>query len=254
MSGLSPLGALVRRVDPDRFLCTLFAPPERRETLFALYAFNHELARAWDVASVAPLALIRLQWWREVVEGASRSHEVATPLAAEIAAGRLDRATLLALIDARESEAEFETTAAWRDHALAGAGGLAVAAGHALGSGPDRLRKLGAAYGVAGALRNVAALTRRGRCLLPHDLLAVHGLGPDTVIARPDDPHLAPVMAALAGWGRQLAGGPQPLQRHVVAAGLVGVLGRRDLRRPGQAGRGVTDRLAVTWAALTGWL
>ena len=34
-----------------------------------LYAFNHELARAREAVSEPPLALIRLQWWREVVEG-----------------------------------------------------------------------------------------------------------------------------------------------------------------------------------------
>ena len=38
--------ALVRRHDPDRFLTALFAPPDRRDALLTLYAFNHELARA----------------------------------------------------------------------------------------------------------------------------------------------------------------------------------------------------------------
>ena len=63
------IAALVRRHDPDRFLTALFAPPERRDALLTLYAFNHELARAREAVSEAPLALIRLQWWREVVEG-----------------------------------------------------------------------------------------------------------------------------------------------------------------------------------------
>jgi phytoene synthase len=60
--------ALVRRHDPDRFLTALFAPSEKRNALLTLYAFNHELARAREVVSEPPLALIRLQWWREVVE------------------------------------------------------------------------------------------------------------------------------------------------------------------------------------------
>ena len=63
-----------------------------------------------------PLALIRLQWWREVVEGARRRHEVAEPLAGAIEAGELGRPELLALIDAREIEAEptIDTLEAWR--------------------------------------------------------------------------------------------------------------------------------------------
>ena len=101
------IAALVRRHDPDRFLTALFAPPEKRDALLTLYAFNHELARAREVVSEPPLALIRLQWWREVVEGAHRRHEVADPLRAAIEAGAArSRATCCALIDAREAEAE----------------------------------------------------------------------------------------------------------------------------------------------------
>ena len=48
---LSACAELVRRHDPDRFLTALFAPPAMRETLFVLYAVNHELARAREVVS-----------------------------------------------------------------------------------------------------------------------------------------------------------------------------------------------------------
>src|SRR5277367_141337 len=125
-----PLTDLVRRHDPDRFLTALFAPPHRRDALLALYAFNHELARAREVASEPPLALIRLQWWREVVEGEAKRHEVATPLTAAIAARKLAPQDLLPLIEARETEVygDFETIADWRAWLLMGAGGLAVAA------------------------------------------------------------------------------------------------------------------------------
>src|SRR5215475_3905886 len=124
------LVALVQRYDPDRYLTVPFAAPDKRDALLALYAFNHELARAREMVSEPPLALIRLQWWREVVEGAARRHEVASPLSEAIASGALDRADLRALVDAREIEAEpsIPTRAAWRDYLLAGAGGMAVAA------------------------------------------------------------------------------------------------------------------------------
>src|ERR1700735_1584194 len=119
------IASLVRRHDPDRFLTALFAPPRHRDALLTLYAFNHELARAREVASEPPLALIRLQWWREVVEGEPKRHEVASPLLAAITAGALRRADLLAIIEARETEAyaAFETLDEWRAWLLAGAGG-----------------------------------------------------------------------------------------------------------------------------------
>ncbi len=260
MAGLSALGATVQRADPDRFFTALLAPPERRETLLLLYAFNHELARAREVASQPLLALIRLQWWREVVEGASRRHAVAEPLAAAIATGELAADDLAAMIDGREAEAApaIADTAAWRGYVGATSGRLAVAAGRALGAGAallPRLEALGTAYGVAGQVRRARALAAEGRCLLPLDLLGAHGLTAEAVTARPDDPRLAPVLAELAGWGRGLlAGMAGALPRPVIAAALPAVLARRDLRRPDAAPgpRRLGDRAAVLAAWLAG--
>ncbi len=254
------IAALVRRHDPDRFLSALFAPAERRDTLLLLYAFNHELARAREAAREPMMALIRLQWWREVLEGAPRRHEVAAPLTAALAAGRLAAADLAPLVDARETEAapEIATLAEWQTHVRATAGGLARAAGRALGAEGallDRIATLGTAYGVAGHLRSVPALARQGRCLLPADLLAASGLDAAAVAARPDDARLHRVLAELAAWGRRLlaaAGGVMP--RGAIAAALPAVLARRDLRHPAApAGpRGFGAQAAVVAAFLAG--
>jgi 15-cis-phytoene synthase len=257
MPDLSPLGSLVRRADPDRFLTALFAPAARREALFALYAFNVELARARDVASNPMLALIRLQWWREVVEGVAKAHEVATPLAGLLETGALDRGELLGMVDAREAEVdEIATLAEWRATLLGGAGGLAVAAGRLLGApGQEGLRQLGAGYGAAGMLRSLPALAARGRCLLPADLMAAHGLSAEAVIAAPMQDGVRPVLLALAAEGKAfLAEGRRlGVPRAAVAAALPGVLARRDLRRPGDpAPRGLGDRLAVVAAGFLG--
>jgi phytoene synthase len=257
---LSPFGERVRRHDPDRFLCTLFAPPERRETLFLLYAFNHELARAREVTSQPTLALIRLQWWREIVEGARRRHELAGPLGEALDAGRLDAAALGAMIDGREAEADaaIPTLAAWKRYVDAIGGALAVAAGRALGAEEPvlpRLRALGTAYAIAGQLRSVPALARQGRCQLPEETLAAHALTVHEAIA---DPHAAPLRQALhtlADHGRRLlCDGAGRLPRSLVAAALPAVLARRDLARIGQPAtpRGLGDRLAVVVAGLTG--
>lgn len=253
---LSPIGALVRRHDPDRFLTALFAPPARREALFTLYAVNHELARAREVASEPTLALIRLHWWREVAQGARRRHEVAGPLGDALDAGLIDAADLLGMIDGREAEAEpsIPTLADWRAYVLATAGGLAAAAGRILGAdGParDRLRALGAAYGAAGILRSVVPLAHQGVCRLPEDLLGAHGLTPHAVLADPGTEALHPVRAALAEEGRRwLTEGAGRLPGGIVAAGLVATLARRDLGREQASPRGLGDRLAVTLAAL----
>ena len=252
------LAALVRRHDPDRFLTALFAPPDKRDDLLALYAFNHELARAREVVSEPPLALIRLQWWREVVEGARRQHETAAPLGDALDRGALLAADLLPVIEAREMEAEpaIATLEEWRRYVLAGAGGLAIAAARLLGHPQaEALRPLGAAYGVAGVLRSVRPLAARQRCLLPADLLQEQGLSPEAAIAEPEAETVQRVLQRLAEEGRALlAAGPRWVRGSATAAALPAVLARRDLarwRRPAGP-RGLGDRLAVAAAGFAG--
>ncbi len=251
------LGPLVRRHDPDRYFCALFAPAAHRETLFTLIAFNHELARACEVTREPGLALIRLQWWREVVEGAQRTHEVATPLHAALVSGALQSENLLAMVDARETEAEaeFPTLAAWSAWLDRGAGSLAVAAAQALGAPAaalGRIRDLGAGYGIAGQLRNLGALAAAGRCLLPQDLLAQNGLSTDAVVAGVPSKALQPVLTQISQAGLARLGAPRACGRSWVAAGLPAVFARRDLQRGGPTARmrGIGDRAAVTQSAL----
>lgn len=251
------IAALVRRHDPDRFLTALFAPPEKRDSLLTLYAFNHELARAREAVSEPPLALIRLQWWREVVEGARRHHEVAEPLAVALEAADLDRGDLLALIDAREIEVEpaIDTLDVWHRYVMGNAGGVAVAAGRLLGApSPETLRPLGAAFGIAGLLRSVPVHARQGRCLLPVETLAAHGLTPEHLIADPVSVAVQQVMRQLAQEALLTLGGPLRIPSRWIAAALPAVLAKRDLRRAPvfPAERGLPDRLAVMVAGLVG--
>lgn len=76
---------LVERGDPDRFRTVMAAPVTARPILFALYAFNIEVAKAPWVTQEPMIAEMRLQWWRDVLEEISigktpRRHEVVTPL------------------------------------------------------------------------------------------------------------------------------------------------------------------------------
>jgi phytoene synthase len=258
MTDLSPIGAIARRADPDRFLCSVFAPPARREALWTLIAFNHELARAREAASEPVLALMRLTWWREVVEealagGTARAHEVAGPVHAAVASGALDGASLIAMAEAREAECEedgFASEGAFRAYLRGTAGGFAVAVGRALGAPAPLLPALqaaGALFGLAGVLRAVPFHAAQGRCLLPRDRVDAA-----TVLAAPDAADLAVrAMAENAPAAPDL----RELPREALAAALPLVLARRDLRRlaRGEAvKRGVADRLAVSWAGLRG--
>src|SRR5438132_13605842 len=86
---LSPVAALVQRLDRDRFQTVLFTPAARREALFALYAFNYEIASVRERVTVPTLGRIRLEWWRETIAaayegGPIRDHFVVQALTATI--------------------------------------------------------------------------------------------------------------------------------------------------------------------------
>jgi 15-cis-phytoene synthase len=100
--------ALVRAQDKDRFLASLFAPAARRNYLFALYAFNLEVARIGALVREPMAGAIRLQWWREALSGERPGEAAASPVAASLnvalAAATVDRAPLLDLIELRRAE------------------------------------------------------------------------------------------------------------------------------------------------------
>src|SRR4051795_4988915 len=83
MNAFAHCEQLVRESNKDRFLATLFAPAELRPALHALYAFDIEVARVPTLARQPIAGEIRLQWWREVLEG--RNDEAsANPVAAAL--------------------------------------------------------------------------------------------------------------------------------------------------------------------------
>src|SRR5215213_4875844 len=104
-SAYSACESLVRESDPDRYFAALFAPAEKRPHLYALYAFNLEIARVREAVSDPMLGDIRLQWWRDALQGEARGDVRANPVAAAldetIVRFRLPRASLVDLIDAR---------------------------------------------------------------------------------------------------------------------------------------------------------
>jgi len=104
------LDALVRRVDPDRWLSSRFiGDPIQRADVVALYAYDHELGRASRVASNPLLGEIRLTWWREALDEIFGGREVRRHPTAQALAGAVDRWSLArepleAMIDARYRE------------------------------------------------------------------------------------------------------------------------------------------------------
>jgi len=184
--GLSALAADVRMLDPDRYLATLFAPAEVREALFALYAFDHEIAKVRRLVREPMAGLVRLQWWRDALDGIEvgnvLSHPVVAGLSQGIAECSLDRRFLDAAIEARERELEEEPPeayAAFGQHLTATNGGIARAAVSMLGSDDPKVLdiadRLGLSLGLLEKLRFLEAARGELPLWLPKTLLAEHG-------------------------------------------------------------------------------
>ena len=209
-AALSALGAQVRQQDHDRYLTLVFAPETAREPLFALLAFNQELARIAERVSEPLLGEMRYTWWRDAVEAAAGGgplpeHPVVDALAPLVSAGRLPPKDLLDLIEARRRDLDpkpflslpdlkryAEETSGLPNRLVARLCGLE---GASLGAAED----LGTAWGLLGHLRAFQALRRRGRVWLPQALLEETGLTRRDLMetARPEG--LAQVARSIAG-------------------------------------------------------
>jgi NADH dehydrogenase [ubiquinone] 1 alpha subcomplex assembly factor 6 len=208
--GRSRLGELVRRHDRDRYQTALFAPAARREALFALYAFNYEIARVREIVTQPMLGQIRLQWWREVIDaayagGPVRQHEVAQPLTAAIREYGLAREPFDRMIDARErdlADAAPADMAALEGYAGATSAGLVRLTLAVLGAGEPEAHaaagEVGIAYGLAGLLRAMPFHAAAGRRYIPDDVVARGGLDPADYAAQRPTPALRAATAEIA--------------------------------------------------------
>jgi phytoene synthase len=207
--------ALVRERDPDRYFATLFAPAETRPHLMALAAFSSEIARVREAVSSPMPGEIRLQWWRDVIEGVARGDVGGNPVALAfdetIVRFRLPRSACLDLIDARvfdlyddpmPSQADLDgylgetSSAQFRLASLILAGGedpgAADAAGHA-----------GLAWGITGLLRALPWHARNGQVYLPKDILARHGVTRDDIVLGRGGPGFVAALADMRALARE---------------------------------------------------
>ncbi len=212
---LSYCAEQVRRQDRDRYLTALFAPAGRREELFALYAFNLEVARTAEVVSESLIGRMRLQWWREAIaeiyEGRARAHAVVDPLAAAVARRNLSRGHFERLIDAREADLDGVAPAgldALEAYADATSAGLLRLALEVLGApaeeGPaaEAVGHLGVAWALTGLARAVPFHARQKRLYLPAELTVEAGLAEQALFELGSSPALAQVVEQVAGRAR----------------------------------------------------
>lgn len=165
---LNACAEMVAKGDPDRFLAAMTGSLRERELLFPLYALNLEIARAPFMSSEPMVALVRLQFWRDVIAGkpvatSAVAHDVAGPITALIAAGRLNAVLLEKMLDAREGDVDGigrPSVAAVLSYAEGTSGALMAASGQ---GDTTPLTQLGTASGIANWLLSLPDLASVGR-------------------------------------------------------------------------------------------
>jgi phytoene synthase len=250
----------LRRYDPDRYLTGLFAPAGRREDLFALYAFNLELAKTVEVVSEPMLGQIRLQWWREsldgIYQGTPRQHEAILPLAEAVARHGLTRGHFERLIEGRAFD-HFErliegrafdlepdppeNTARLTAYAEDSSSSLVLLALEVLGA-PEAAaaeavfeagRHVGIAWALTGLLRAVPFHARQQRLYLPQDRLDDAGVDLGQLYALKGSPELSRVVAEVAAVAKGHLSAARALRpqipRRALAALLLAKLASRYL-------------------------
>ncbi|HEY8565373.1 MAG TPA: phytoene/squalene synthase family protein [Beijerinckiaceae bacterium] len=206
--------ALVRDGDHDRYLATLFAPADKRPALFALYAFSQECARVRETVATSLPGEIRLQWWRDALQGEARGDVKANPVAAAlddtITRYRLPRQALVDLVDARvfdlyddpmPSVNDLEGYCGETSSVLIRLASVILADGADPGAA-DAAGHAGVAYAVAGLMRAFPWHARRGQVYVPTEILERHGVSREQLVAGQGGPGLLAALAEMRALAR----------------------------------------------------
>ncbi len=232
---LTYCGSEVRQYDPDRFATAMLAPQASREGLFNLYAFNLEVAKTRESVSEPMLGEIRLQWWREAIDGiydgSPRRHEVVLPLAKLVTERGLTRQHFDVLIDARArdlSEDAPESLYALLQYAEGTSATLIWLALEALGirSNPasEAARHVGIAWALTGLVRAMPFHLSQRRLYLPEELIGRHGIVRRNLMELRPEPAIASAVEEIAALAREHLEKARALKGDIPQAALPALL------------------------------
>ncbi|RUW61480.1 phytoene/squalene synthase family protein [Mesorhizobium sp. M7A.F.Ca.US.008.03.1.1] len=204
----------VRVADHDRYLTALYAPDDKRDALFSLYAFNAEISGIRDRIHEALPGEVRLQWWRDVIAAggeAGAGHPTAEALNATIATFGLPKPAFANMLDARifdlyddpvPSRTDLEGYCGETAAALIQLAAMVLDPGEA-----PRFAELAGRAGCAQAMTGLLLLLplhrRRGQCFVPADILAAAGSSPEEFVAGDGGPGAKRAVAAMMALARE---------------------------------------------------
>jgi phytoene synthase len=197
--------AQVETYDRDRYTLTLAAQAGHRPALWALYAFNHEIAKTREVTRDVHAGHIRLAWWRDRIGSFYASapmpaHDVARALGDAIHTYNLTCASFDALLDGRmydlggDIPASLEGLVAYADATNTPLLDLTAQV-----LGVPVPEHLGIAWGLTGIIRALPWHAKQNKCFLPMPMLYDLGLMPEQFHHLKSSPALSAAVKQIAG-------------------------------------------------------
>jgi len=182
---------LLATYDYDRYILSCGVQSALRPALWAVYAFNHEIAKIRESVNDIHAGHIRLAWWHEALAAYRTgqpmpAHDVARALGRAITTYHLPMDALDALIDARTFDLDGTTPATLEGmacYADASNTPLLQLAAQIVGAPdtPETLKALGTAYGLCGLIRALPYMASQKRCVLPASMIYDIGLMPEQI-------------------------------------------------------------------------
>lgn len=203
-------GSALRDLDRDRYAASLFFPRADRPAIQALWAFASELAAVRErVRDPAP-GEIRLQWWRDALEGKGHGavalNPVADALLMVLASRSLPAGPLIRLIEARRFDlyhdpmpdiGQFEGYAGETVSVLYQYGAMVLTGGSAQ-EAADAAGHLGVAQALCGHIRAFGYNASRGQLFLPLSIFSAHGVGEADILAARESAGLSAALGQIA--------------------------------------------------------
>lgn len=204
----------VRASDHDRYLSALYAPADKRDALFSLYAFNAEIASVRDRIHEPLPGEVRLQWWRDVIAAendAETGHPIADALRATIAANRLPKPAFDNMLEARIFDLYDDAMPSRTDlEGYCGETAAALIQLAAMVLDPQEAPRFAELAGRAGCAQAITGLLlllplhrRRGQCFVPADILAAAGSSSEEFVKADGGPGAQRAVAAVIALARE---------------------------------------------------
>jgi NADH dehydrogenase [ubiquinone] 1 alpha subcomplex assembly factor 6 len=198
---------LLKTHDYSNYLASLFSP--NLAAIWAISAFNIELATIQDTCLNVDIAKSRFHWWNTVLDSVYSqkppNHPVAQELASAVAANNLSKTWFLRILNERRihlDRTSFPSIKSLEDYSENTCSSLLYLHLEALGikniKADHAASHAGKAIGIATILRATPRNLQKGAIFLPLDILSKHSVVAENVIRHGNSPALSDAVYEIA--------------------------------------------------------